>query len=99
MQTPPTADRYTEVKEKYEGSQVAVRSTISTYYFWMNTQKAPFDDPKVRQAGNHAGDSAARERIYSGQIKGTQQILPPGMPGYEKFSLYPQDMEKAKELL
>jgi peptide/nickel transport system substrate-binding protein len=99
MQNPPPADRYTEVKDKYEGTQFKVQSTISTYYFWMNTKKPPFDDVKVRQAVNYAVDSAALERIYSGQIKGTQQILPPGMPGYEKFSLYPHDMEKAKELL
>jgi peptide/nickel transport system substrate-binding protein len=99
MENPPPADRYTEVKEKFEGTQFRVEPTISTYYFWMNTERPPFDDVKVRQAVNYAVDSAALERVYSGQIKGTQQILPPGMPGYEKFELYPHDMEKAKELL
>jgi len=99
MENPPPADRYTDVKEKFEGTQFRIEPTISTYYFWMNTKKAPFDDPKVRQAVNYAVDPAALERVYSGQIKGTQQILPPGMPGYEKFELYPHDMEKAKELL
>jgi peptide/nickel transport system substrate-binding protein len=99
MQNPPPAARYNEVKEKYEGTQFAVRSTISTYYFWMNTKRPPFDDVKVRQAVNYAVDPAALERVYSGQIKGTQQILPPGMPGYEKFELYPHDMAKAKQLL
>jgi peptide/nickel transport system substrate-binding protein len=99
MENPPPADRYTEVKEKFEGTQFRVEPTISTYYFWMNTEQPPFDDVKVRQAVNYAVDSAALERVYSGQIKGTQQILPPGMPGYEKFELYPHDMEKAKELL
>jgi peptide/nickel transport system substrate-binding protein len=99
MQNPPPASRYAQVKEKYEGTQFKVQSTISTYYFWMNTTKPPFDDPKVRQAINYAVDPAALERIYSGQIKGTQQILPPGMPGYEKFELYPHDMAKAKEML
>jgi peptide/nickel transport system substrate-binding protein len=99
MQNPPPADRYAEVKEKYEGSQFVVRPTISTYYFWMNTQKPPFNDVKVRQAVNYAVSSAALERIYAGQIKGTQQILPPGMPGYKKLELYPHDMEKAKEML
>jgi peptide/nickel transport system substrate-binding protein len=99
MENPPPADRYTEVKEKYEGTQFRVEPTISTYYFWMNTKRPPFDDVKVRQAVNYAVDSAALERVYSGQIKGTQQILPPGMPGYEKLELYPHDMEKAKELL
>jgi peptide/nickel transport system substrate-binding protein len=99
MQNPPPSDRYAEVKEKYEGSQFVVRPTISTYYFWMNTQKPPFNDVKVRQAVNYAVSSAALERIYAGQIKGTQQILPPGMPGYKKLELYPHDMEKAKEML
>jgi peptide/nickel transport system substrate-binding protein len=99
MQNPVPAARYTEVKEKYEGSQFIVRPTISTYYFWMKTDRAPFNDPKVREAVNYAVDSAALERIYSGQIKGTQQILPPGMPGYKKFELYPHDMTKAKEMI
>jgi len=99
MQNPPPADRYTEVKEKYEGTQFKVEPTISTYYFWMNTTKAPFNDVKVRQAVNYAIDPAALERIYSGQIKGTHQILPPGMPGYKKFDPYPHSMEKAKEML
>jgi peptide/nickel transport system substrate-binding protein len=99
MQNPPPAARYTEVKEKFEGSQFRIQPTISTYYFWMNTTQPPFDDVKVRQAVNYAIDSAALERVYSGQIKGTQQILPPGMPGYKQFELYPHDMEKAKEML
>ncbi|HEX5610354.1 MAG TPA: ABC transporter substrate-binding protein [Solirubrobacterales bacterium] len=99
MQNPPPADRYAQVKEKYEGTQFRVNPTISTYYFWMNTQKAPFDDLKVREAVNYAVDTAALERIYAGQIASTHQILPPGMPGYDKFDLFPHDMAKAKQLI
>ncbi|MBA3864995.1 MAG: ABC transporter substrate-binding protein [Solirubrobacterales bacterium] len=99
MQNPPPASLYPEVKEKYEGTQFRVEPTISTYYFWMNSTKPPFNDVKVRQAVNYAVDPAALERIYSGQIKGTQQILPPGMPGYEKFELYPHSLAKAKALI
>ncbi|HEY5942816.1 MAG TPA: ABC transporter substrate-binding protein [Solirubrobacterales bacterium] len=99
MQNPPPASRYAEVKENFEGSQFRVEPTISTYYFWMNTQKAPFDDVKVRQAVNYAIDGEALERIYAGQIAKTQQILPPGMPGYEKFELYPYDLAKAKQMI
>jgi peptide/nickel transport system substrate-binding protein len=99
MQNPPPSSRYAEVKEKYEGTQFRVEPTISTYYFWMNAKEAPFNDAKVRQAVNYAIDSKALERIYAGQIKGTQQILPPGMPGYEQFALYPYDLEKAKEMV
>lgn len=96
---PPPADRYQEVKEKYEGTQFKQEPTISTYYFWMNTTQPPFNNLKVREAINYAVDPAALERIYSGQLKGTQQILPPGMPGYKKFELFPHNMAKAEELL
>jgi peptide/nickel transport system substrate-binding protein len=99
MQASPPADRYAEVKSKYEGSQFREEPTISTYYFWMNTTKPPFNDLKVRQAVNYAVDTAALERIYAGQQKSTHQILPPGMPGYKKFDLYPHSMAKAKKLM
>jgi len=99
MQNPIPPGSYHQVKDKYEGRQFRVESTISTYYFWMNTTIPPFNNLKVRQAVNYALDSAALERIYAGQIKGTQQILPPGMPGYQKFELYPHNIAKAKAMI
>ena len=96
---PPPTDRYQEVKEKFEGTQFTSEPTISTYYFWMNQSAEPFNNLKVREAVNYAVDPAALERIYTGQIVGTQQILPPGMPGYKKFELFPHDVAKAKELV
>jgi peptide/nickel transport system substrate-binding protein len=99
MQPPPPADRYADVKDKYEGTQFRVEPTISTYYFWMNTKEPPFDDLEVRQAINYAVDTEALERIYAGTLKGTNQILPPEMPGYEEFDLYPHDMAKAKRMI
>jgi peptide/nickel transport system substrate-binding protein len=99
MQTPPPPDRYPEVKSKYEDSQFRVENTISNYYFWMNTTRPPFDDLKVRQAINYAVDPEALERIYVGSLAGSQQILPAGMPGYEKFELYPHDLAKAKQMI
>jgi peptide/nickel transport system substrate-binding protein len=99
MENPPPADRYAAVKAKYDGSQFRVEPQINTYYFWMNTTKAPFDDVKVRQAINYAIEPEALERIYAGAITATQQILPPGMPGYEKLDLYPHDLGKAKQLI
>ncbi len=96
---PPPADRYAEVQQKYDGTQFKVEPTISTYYFWMNYNSPTFKDPLVRQAINYAIDPAALERIYVGQLKPTQQILPPGMPGYQKFELYPHNLTKAKQLL
>jgi peptide/nickel transport system substrate-binding protein len=96
-EVPP--DRYQDVKSKYEGSQFRVEPSFSNYFFWMNTTRAPFDDVKVRQAVNYAIDPAALERIYSGRLEAGQQILPPGMPGYQKLNLYPHDIKKAKELI
>lgn len=99
MQTTVPADLYNKIKDKYEGTQFRVEHPISTYFFWINTERAPFDDVKVRQAVNYAVDSAALERIYAGSLSAAHQILPEGMPGHEAFDLYPHDMTKAKELL
>jgi peptide/nickel transport system substrate-binding protein len=99
MFNPPPADRYAAVKEKYEGTQFKVEPTVNTFFFWLNTELAPFDDLEVRQAVNYAIDPRALERIYAGQLTGAQQMLPPGMPGYEKLDLYPHSMAKAKELI
>jgi peptide/nickel transport system substrate-binding protein len=65
MQTTIPSDLYGKVKEKYEGSQFRVEPTISNYFFWMNTQRPPFDDLKVRQAVNYALNGEAMERIYA----------------------------------
>jgi peptide/nickel transport system substrate-binding protein len=99
MQNEVPSDRYQSVLSKFEGSQFRVEPTVSTYFFWMNTTQEPFNDVKVREAVQYAVNPAAIERIYSGRMKGLQQILPPGMPGYQKLNLYPYDVKKAKELV
>jgi len=99
MENLPPADRFAEVKDKYEGTQFESYPTISTYYFWMNMTRPPFDDLKVRQAINYAIDTEALERIYAGSLGASHQILPPKMPGYEKFNLYPHDLAKAKAMI
>ncbi len=99
MQTSPPPDLYAKIKSKYEGKQFRVEPTISTYYFWMNTTKPPFNDLKVRQAVNYAIDTEALERIYTGQITASHQVLPPGMPGHKTVDLYPHNMAKAKALI
>jgi len=99
MQNEVPTDRFQSVLSKFEGSQFRVEPTVSTYFFWLNTTQEPFTDVKVRQAVQYAIDPAAIERIYAGRIKGLQQILPPGMPGYQKLDLYPYNVKKAKELI
>jgi len=99
MKNPPPPERYATVRDRYEGSQFREDPTISVYYFWMNTQQPPFDDVRVRQAVNYAVDPAALERIYAGTLRGTQQVLPPQMPGYRRFHLYPFEPARAKKMV
>ena len=99
MIDPPDADRLAEVKSKY-GDRFRLDESINTYYFFMNNKTAPFNDIRVRQAINYAIDPEALNRVFGGRLHPTQQILPPGMPGYEEYKLYPgPDMAKAKQLL
>lgn len=99
MQTLVPSDQREAIVDKYEGTQFRVEHPLNIYMFWMNTEEAPFDDPKVRQAVNYAVDTDALERIYAGSMAAAHQVLPEGMPGYEALDLYPHDMGKAKELL
>jgi peptide/nickel transport system substrate-binding protein len=99
MQSAPPPDLYQQVKGKYEGTQFRVEPTVSTYYFWMNMKKPPFNDLRVREAVNYALNTEAMERIYTGQLAAAHQILPPAMPGYKQFDLYPYNMAKAKQLI
>jgi peptide/nickel transport system substrate-binding protein len=98
-QASPPSDLYQQIKAKYEGTQFRPEDTVSVYYFWMNMDRPPFDDLKVRQAVNYAINTEAFERIYAGSLSGAHQILPPGMPGHEDFDLYPYNMAKAKKLI
>ncbi len=96
MGTPPPADLYARVKSEFEGSQFRVEPTESTFFFWMNTQAAPFDDARVRQAVNYALNSEALERIYAGQLVGGQQVLPPACPGTSRSSSIPTTSTRRK---
>jgi peptide/nickel transport system substrate-binding protein len=99
MQPLVPSDQYAAIKDKYEGTQFRIDRPINVYYFWMNTTAPPFNDLKVRQAVNYAVNTEALERIYSGSLAATHQILPPGVPGHKEFDPYPQNMAKAEELL
>lgn len=98
MQPPVPADQRQRIVDKFEGTQFRVERPISSYLFWMNVERAPFDDLKVRQAVNYAVDSAALERIYAGSLSPLRQVLPEDMPGHETIDLYPHSMAKAKQL-
>ncbi len=97
---PPPTDRYQEVKEKFEGTQFKTEPTISHLLLLDEPDAANRSTTrKFAKPSTTRSIPAALERIYTGQIVGTQQILPPGMPGYKKFDLFPHNVKKAKELI
>lgn len=75
--------------------------SVSIDYIGFNTEKEPFDDPRVRQAITHAFDSqAVLEGVYNGSGTPAEAPLAPGVLGYsEDLEGLDYDMERAQELL
>lgn len=106
--TPP-ADRLPEIGSKY-ASQIKIDPLAAFWYAPMNTNLAPFDNVKVRQAVNYALDRDALVGLFGGEVlaQPTCQILPPDFPGHVDDCIYSvepgplwagADMEKAKALV
>ncbi len=108
MQDPPPADIKPEVKAKYSDRYREI-TTASTYYMFMNTRVAPFDDPKVREAVNWGLDKPALARLFAGEVAPGCSFLPPGVPGFDEAldvddcpwgnPNEPPDLEKARALI
>jgi ABC-type transport system substrate-binding protein/class 3 adenylate cyclase/streptogramin lyase len=62
----------------------------ATFYLFLNTRLAPFDDVRVRKALNFAADRSAIVRQWGGSelARPTCQLLPPGFPGYGSYCPY-----------
>ena len=96
MFDPIPADRLGEVGSKY-AKQVHIEPLFAMFYVSMNTNLAPFNDVKVRQAVNFAIDRRATVNFYGGPrlAAPTCQVLPPGFPGYQPFCQYTKDPGKS----
>jgi peptide/nickel transport system substrate-binding protein/oligopeptide transport system substrate-binding protein len=77
------------------------RSMFSLRFYGFNTRLKPLDDPRVRQAINHAIDrTTINDAIYLGRTVIARGILPPGTPGYNpSLAGYRYDPARARELL
>ncbi|SEQ26787.1 peptide/nickel transport system substrate-binding protein [Faunimonas pinastri] len=109
MFDPPPADRLNEIGTK-NANQVHLSPLTAIWYAPMNTNLAPFNNLKVRQALNYAVDRDAVVGLFGGATLGqpTCQILPPDFPGHVDSCIYTQDpgdtwsgpdMDKAKQLI
>ena len=81
-------------------ARVVEGGQLHTGYVTMNTQMAPFDNVKVRQAVNMAINKDRIVQLINNRAVPANQPLPPSMPGYDTaFKGYAYDVEKAKALL
>jgi ABC-type transport system substrate-binding protein len=75
-------------------------SAASSWYLALNTEMAPFDQLKVRQAMNYAIDKEKILRLLHQTVVPAKGILPPPMPGFNpNLSGYPYDPAKARQFL
>ncbi len=105
----PPADRLGQLSTQY-ASQVHVNTLTAFWYVPMNTNLAPFNNVKARQAVNYAIDRNAAVKIFGGPKLAVPscQVLPPGFPGYKPYCPYTKnpgttwsapDLAKAKALV
>ena len=105
MQDPPPADLLPQVKAEYS-DRYEDQTTVSTFYFFMNSQLPPFDDQRVREAVNYAVDSNALTRLFGGRLTPSCNFLPEGLPGHEPIDPCPfgdpagePDLDRARQLI
>jgi peptide/nickel transport system substrate-binding protein len=81
--------------------RVAQPATGIPYAMLLNTQKAPTDDLKVRQALEYATDQGTIVRtLYGGLVTPATSVFMAGMQGYSKSQhIYSYDQSKANALL
>ncbi|MDR1637648.1 MAG: ABC transporter substrate-binding protein [Treponema sp.] len=79
---------------------VGVRRSLVTYYLWLNNQKKPFNDKRVRQALNYALDRNALIAVVENGIGSVANaIIGPDTQFAKEMPLIPYDVAKAKQLL
>jgi peptide/nickel transport system substrate-binding protein len=85
----PLLRRYPDQTHEYTRVQVSA--------FFLNTQTAPFDHERVRQAVNYAIDRLEALRTIGGKASGriTCQLLPPNIPGYRSYCPYTENSGSA----
>jgi peptide/nickel transport system substrate-binding protein len=86
-------------------SRYAQEPTVSTEFFFLNTQSKPFNNQLVREAVNYALDRRALARLDGGMLTPACYLLPIGMPGHPSGPCPYGDpnaapnLAKAKELI
>lgn len=91
-----------DVPRLEESSEFVVASTPTVYerFIWMNPQREPFDNPKVREAMRYGINvQAMLDTISKGEGERSGGCVSEGVFGFCAKEPYPYDPEKAKVLL
>ena len=83
------------------GSRLHVDPGLSTFYLFLNTRLAPFDNVDVRRALNFAVDRDKLVALRGGPdvAQSSCQVLAPNFAGYARYCPYAHDLAKAKRLV
>jgi peptide/nickel transport system substrate-binding protein len=87
-------DRLAQAQTQF-ASRLYATPTSSTTVLLLNTQRAPFTDPRVRQAISYAVDRAQVAALLGNDSQPACQILPAGLPGYRPYCPYTIDPNSA----
>jgi peptide/nickel transport system substrate-binding protein len=68
-------------------------------YVFLNTQLPPFDRFEVRRAVAFALDRAALAAAMGHDAAPTENVVPPGVPGYARHAVYRQSLPRARRLV
>lgn len=88
-------------KLKSSNMKIYQEDGMNINYMAFNCSRAPFNDPKLREAISHAIDRDELVKfLYQGYASVANSPLPSFIPGYDKtVQPYNYDVEKAKQLL
>ena len=94
-------DRVLDPSEPLHEELVVAPPDFSISYVGFNASMPPFDDPKFRQALNHAVDKhLISNEVLSGLVEPAYGILPPGFPGFNPdLTGLEYDPDVARQLL
>ena len=93
-------ERVLDPNDELNAQLIVAPPSFSVSYIGFNTTWPPFDDPKFRQALNHAVDKdLIATEVLAGLVEPAYGVLPPGFPGYNPDHVgLRYDPELAKQL-
>ena len=94
-----TAENISSMMTADSSLKLAYNYTGGGSNLWFNNQKAPLDDPKVREAFGYILDYNTVNTIIAPDSVQKKSIVPSGLLGYAEVFDFTYDLDKAKSLI